>query len=178
MTSFNVLSYNIMVPVPEPIRFYGQRERAQRVKDVIRDLDQKHNLDVVILNEVCTPESQSIVFTDLPSIGFAHRTKKLTDVFIAASGGVILFSKHPITQEACTIFGDKCLGADCLAAKAKKAAEGEQRKAANAAKLQKRQADHDARAAKKMREAEQRTAEAAARTQAKEQAKADARVQK
>jgi len=64
------------------------------------------------------------------------------------------------------------------AAKAKKAAEGEQRKAANAAKLQKRQADHDARVAKKMREAEQRTAEAAARAQAKEQAKADARVQK
>ena len=63
------------------------------------------------------------------------------------------------------------------AAKAKKTAEGEQRKAANAAKFQKRQADHDARVAKKLREAEQRTAEMAARGQAKEQAKADAKVQ-
>jgi colicin import membrane protein len=47
------------------------------------------------------------------------------------------------------------------AAKAAKAVEGEKRKIAEAEKLHKKQADHDARVAKKMHEAEQRAAEAA-----------------
>ncbi len=117
MTTFSVVVYNIMVPVPPPIRIYGQTERAQRVKDVIRDLDQEYQLDVVILNEVIAPEAQSIVCTDMVKLGFPYRTKKLSEVFTAVSGGIIVFSKHPITQEACTIFGDKCTGTDCLAAK-------------------------------------------------------------
>lgn len=51
------------------------------------------------------------------------------------------------------------------AAKAAKAAAGEKRKMAEAEKLHKKQADHDARVAKKMHEAEQRAAQAAEKKQ-------------
>lgn len=115
-TTFNVLVYNIFSPVPEPLRFYGQKERSVRVKDVLRQLDQQHDLDVVILDEVIAPETQSVIFTDLPTLGFKYKTKKITEVF-SVNGGVVVFSKHPITQEACTVFGDRCVGIDCFAAK-------------------------------------------------------------
>jgi len=115
-TTFNVLVYNIFSPVPEPLRFYGQRERSVRVKDVIRELDQKYDLDVIILNEVIAPDTQSVIFRDMPELGFKYKTKKITEVF-AVHGGIVVFSKHPITQEACTVFGDRCLGIDCFASK-------------------------------------------------------------
>lgn len=116
MTTFNVLVYNIFSPVPEPLRFYGQKERSVRVKDVIRELDQKYDLDVIVMNEVIAPDTQNVVFHDMPTIGFPYKTKKITEAF-AVHGGIVLFSKHPITQEACTVFGDRCLGIDCFAAK-------------------------------------------------------------
>lgn len=114
--TLNVLNYNIMTPVPEPIRFYGQNERAERVKDVIRELDQQYDLDVIILNEVVSIPSQKIIFRDMPTVGFPYHTSKLTEV-LSVTGGVLLFSKHPITQQESSTFGDNCTGIDCFAAK-------------------------------------------------------------
>lgn len=115
-TTFNVLVYNIFSPVPEPLRFYGQHERSVRVKPVLRELDQKYDLDVIILNEVCAPDTQKVIFRDLPDLGFPYHTQKITEHF-SVHGGIIVFSKYPITQEACTVFGDRCIGIDCFAAK-------------------------------------------------------------
>lgn len=114
--TLNVMVYNIFSPVPEPLRFYGQSERCARVKDVIQELDQKYHLDVIVLNEVIAPETQTVIFRDMPLIGFKYRTRKITEAF-TVHGGIVLFSKHPITQESFTVFGDKCVGIDCFAAK-------------------------------------------------------------
>lgn len=113
---FNILVYNIFSPVPEFIRMYGQKERAMRVKDVVRDLDQKFDLDVIIMNEVIHLNTQKIVFRDMPDIGFKYKTRKISEG-LKVHGGIIVFSKHPITQECFTIFGDECVGTDCLADK-------------------------------------------------------------
>jgi endonuclease/exonuclease/phosphatase family metal-dependent hydrolase len=113
---FHVLVYNIMEPVPEPIRYYGQKERSERIKDVIRDLDQKHDVDVIVMNEVIAPIAQTIIFEDMEKLGFVYKTSKLTDIF-TVTGGTLIFSKYPITMEDRTIFGDKCTGIDCFAAK-------------------------------------------------------------
>ena len=117
MIDFKILSFNIFCPVIEPIRFSGQKPRAQRVKDVIQLLDKKENLDVIIINEIIVPEVQTIVTTDMDAIGFRYHTQKLSAPLTPVSGGTVIFSKHPIVMEDATIFGDKCKGADCLAAK-------------------------------------------------------------
>ena len=112
----NILTYNIMEPVPEPIRYYGQKERTMRVKDVIRNIDEKYHIDVVVLNEVVALPAQKVIFRDMEEIGFVHHTSKLMGV-LSVTGGILLFSKHPITQEEISTFGDKCTGIDCFAAK-------------------------------------------------------------
>ena len=113
----NVCVFNIFTPVPEPLRIYGQKERCERVKDVVKQLDQQYNLDVLILNEVIAPYSQATIKRDMKAIGFVHYTDKLLDVFSIVNGGILIFSKHPIVQQDYTIFGDKCMGTDCFAAK-------------------------------------------------------------
>ena len=114
--SFNVLSYNIFCPVPEPLRYYGQKPRANRVAAVIKSLDQTENLDAVIMNEVIAPECQDIIYRDMDAIGFKYRTAKLTSP-MTITAGTLIFSKHPITMEDSTLFGDKCTGVDCVVAK-------------------------------------------------------------
>jgi endonuclease/exonuclease/phosphatase family metal-dependent hydrolase len=111
-----VLVYNVMEPVPEPIRYYGQKERAERLQSVIQDLDRQYQIDVLILNEVIAPVAQKVILPALHDIGFVYKTSKLTDTF-TVTGGILIFSKHPITMEDQTLFGDKCTGIDCFAAK-------------------------------------------------------------
>jgi len=113
---FNVLSYNIFCPVPEPLRYYGQKPRASRVAAVVQSLDKTENIDAVIMNEVIAPECQEIIYRDMDAIGFRYRTAKLTAP-MTITAGTLIFSKHPITMEDSTLFGDKCTGIDCVVAK-------------------------------------------------------------
>ncbi len=112
-TVLNIVTYNVFCAVIEPVRIYGVTERAHRVKDVIQSLQ---DIDVVVLCEVIAPSSRSIIIPDMKSIGFSYRTEELTSS-IAFPGGVIIFSRHPITMHDMTLFGDKCITDDCLAAK-------------------------------------------------------------
>lgn len=112
----NVLTYNVMEPVPEPIRYYGQKERTERVKLVLSELDAEYDLDVVILNEVVALPAQKVIFQDMHDLGFVYRTTKLSNT-LSVTGGVLIFSKHPLTQEESTTFGDSCTGIDCFCAK-------------------------------------------------------------
>lgn len=113
---FTVGVYNILQPVPEIIRRYGQRERSERIKDVVHNLDTQFNLDVLVCNEVINSFSKEALGRDMPTLGFVYRTKPLTDTF-AVDGGTVVFSKYPIVQEANMIFADDCHGSDCCASK-------------------------------------------------------------
>jgi len=113
---FNLLSMNVFFPVGAPIRFHGQNERSIRVKNVIQEIDKKENIDAVIFNEVIIPECEAIILKDMENLGFRYRTEQLSAPF-AVYGGTLIFSKHPITMQDRTLFGDKCTTTDCLSAK-------------------------------------------------------------
>ena len=58
--SLNICTYNLMLPIDEPIRYNGQYERASRV---IHDIDMvtPGGIDVIILQELMIPRLQAIV---------------------------------------------------------------------------------------------------------------------
>ena len=116
LVEFNVLVYNIMVPVLPPIRKYGQFERAARAQDIVQQCMDKANVDVVVINEAIPAAIDEIVNDSLKQLGFVHRTEFLKD-FMVERGGIVIFSKHLITQQSSTFFGSSCSGSDCLATK-------------------------------------------------------------
>jgi phospholipase C len=116
MTPFNILVYNIMTPVLPPIKVYGQWERAKRVKDVMEICMKTCHLDVVVLNEVIPRPIHKSIVKDMASIGFLHHTEALSDI-LTEYGGVLIFSKHPISQQSQSLYGSACIGSDCLSSK-------------------------------------------------------------
>lgn len=117
-TTFRVLTFNIFCPLPEPLKLYGQTERARRVADVIQNIEAQHSsIDVVVLQEVMAPNVQTIIFEAMPRLGFQYHTSRLSQPLTVVTGGTLIFSKHPITFEDQTVFGDRCVGSDCFAAK-------------------------------------------------------------
>ena len=113
MWSVRILTYNMFTPVAPPLRVYGQAERASRVGEVVA---QFADLDVVVLNEAIVPWAFEKARASLHALGFVHHTEQLQDPFSVA-GGVVIFSRHPLTQQERSSFGDKCHGIDCLASK-------------------------------------------------------------
>ena len=112
-----IVTYNIMTPVMPPVRFYGQRERAQRVVDVVRLCEQEAPVDILVLNEVIPGEIDATVTRLLASIGFSERTPTFKDGTLMGSSGVILFSRHRISQSQHVFYGQTCAGVDCLCSK-------------------------------------------------------------
>lgn len=108
-----ILTYNVMIPVLKPIRYYGQEERARKLFESIAHIQ---DLDIVILNELIPSSIEKIVTEEAKKHGFIYKTHPLTNI-ITVNGGIIVFSKHEIIQQDFTIFGDYCVGSDCLAAK-------------------------------------------------------------
>lgn len=117
-TVFRVLTYNIFCPLPEPLRLCGQTERARRVADVIQNIEAQHDsIDAVVFQEVMAPNVQTLILDAMPRIGFPYHTTRLSQPLTVVTGGALIFSKHPITFEDQTTFGDRCVGSDCFAAK-------------------------------------------------------------
>lgn len=114
-TSLTVLTYNIMLPVPEPIRYYGQTERADRVKSIIESIQSDSKIDCIVFNELITPYAQKRVLQDMKDLGFIYQTTKLSTLF-AVTGGIFIVSKHPIIREELNIFKSSS-GYDRLSAK-------------------------------------------------------------
>lgn len=112
----NVLVYNIMQTLPEPIRFYGTKERAVNVIKVVEDIDLQHRLDVVIFNEVITLHAQEVIENDMRDMGFVYSSDKLQNTFMI-TGGTKIYSRYPILECKTSPFGDNCSGVDCFAAK-------------------------------------------------------------
>lgn len=113
---FNIMTYNVMLPLLPPIKIYGQLERLQRVPRVVELCKQECSLDAVVLCEVIPPSVYKTLITSMAAIGFSFYTKPLKDV-LTGYGGVVVFSKREIHQQAQTLYGETCSGADCLSAK-------------------------------------------------------------
>jgi endonuclease/exonuclease/phosphatase family metal-dependent hydrolase len=111
---WRVLNYNVMIPVPQPIRYYGQKERASRVFDVV---NRYQDLDVLVLNEVIPPKIRKIIHEAGEQAGFVHRTDTMSHWATLVSSGLFIMSPHPIVEEDSVRFGNACSGSDCLSSK-------------------------------------------------------------
>ena len=116
MTTLNVLSYNLMLPVRKPIRIYGQEDRAQRVHEAVGILDNEFEVDVVLVNELIPTIYRDVVENHMKEKGFQYHSKPIQDK-ATVDGGVIVFSKHPIIHQDFELYGSHCAGSDCFAAK-------------------------------------------------------------
>ena len=110
-----------MTPVPEPIRFMGQKERAERIPEALgRFADTLERLDTITIEEAIDTEAHDILATGLFNMGFIYKTDQivgsLTD-FKVVQGGVVLFSRHPITKQVVKMFDRSARIEDCLVAK-------------------------------------------------------------
>ena len=120
---FNGVTWNIMAPVPEPIRYCGQKERMRRVRPALTQhiatlIDKP--LDVVVLQESIIVAQHRIVSRDLHAHGFIHESRQLVGKLRAlkfVQGGVVVFSRHPILHQDHCIFEGLCDKEDCFAAK-------------------------------------------------------------
>jgi endonuclease/exonuclease/phosphatase family metal-dependent hydrolase len=119
----NVCTYNVMLTVPEPIRFNGQVERAMRIPECISLLDAEiGGLDVIVFVELISPDVRQTVINKMQKLGWPYISKKISanpffDSFKTVSGGVIIVSKYPIIYEYTYVFEDACEGYDCTACK-------------------------------------------------------------
>lgn len=102
--------FNVMLPVQPPIRHYAQRERLEKIPEVVQQL----NADVLCLNEVI-PKSYDHELNQLLLPLYPYRTSPLSEI-LSENGGIIIFSKFPIEVEASKKF-QECSGSDCFAAK-------------------------------------------------------------
>ena len=122
MWDLTVCTYNLMLTVPQPIRYNGQMERAKRIPTVLKDIDEKTPLDVVVFQELIAPACRKVVLKGMKKAGWKHASKLLsTNPFSASlkivSGGVMVCSKYPILFEKNLVFRGECEGFDCNACK-------------------------------------------------------------
>lgn len=117
-----VASYNIMIPVQEPLRLNGQRKRIDLLPAAIAKMDKQENIDVLCLQELIPPEYRSILLKELYKRGWKYVTKPLNTSYFSGkvklvSGGVVICSKYPIITEYQSVFDTECVSEDCMACK-------------------------------------------------------------
>ena len=124
MWSVNMMTYNLMLPVSEPLRFNGQEQRSSRIPAELAKLDATMlgGLDIVAFQELIPPGYRHKVLLAMRQIGFPFQTPVLsvpftTNQFKLASGGVVICSRHPIIATSNHVFDTICEGADCMACK-------------------------------------------------------------
>ena len=110
------MSYNIFCPVPAPLRYTGQVERMERIPIALQAADKEYGIDVLIIQE--TIAHRPLLLAGLQEhLGFEYFTKPIIHPAAAVSGGIIIASKTPFTDETSHVFLGDCTDADCLAAK-------------------------------------------------------------
>jgi endonuclease/exonuclease/phosphatase family metal-dependent hydrolase len=107
-----ILSYNIFMPVAEPVRYIEQGERAKKLPAFIASL----NPDVVVIQESMTDYLHSIISVELRRLGYLYETEQLRKRRALVQGGVVIFSRFPIINQHRKLF-EQCSGSDCLSAK-------------------------------------------------------------
>ena len=121
---FTLATYNIMAPVPVPVRFNGQMERMARVAPALERYQASPGgvrLDAVVFQESIVAAQHAVLRKGMREAGFEYETPPLLASVgdgQLANGGVVVFSRHPITEHRVAPFaGCGCEGADCLCAK-------------------------------------------------------------
>jgi hypothetical protein len=79
MIEFNCVTWNLMCPVPSPLRFLGQKARMERFAETLsRCIDGPIcHLDAVVVQESIVNKYTNIIRRDLQTIGFEYVTDAL-----------------------------------------------------------------------------------------------------
>lgn len=121
MCDLTCVSWNIMAPVPTPIRYTGQVERMERIPTVFAEqLDNIKFADICVVQESIVNDLHVRLRKGMQRIGFIYETKQLVGSimrFKIVQGGVVIFSRFPIVRQDTVIFEGLCDKEDCLAAK-------------------------------------------------------------
>lgn len=117
MPKWNIMTYNLMIPVSPPFRMYGQAERAAKVHEVVKraESDMKQTLDALIINELVPNDYVSQITKDLQELGFHYRSSALQK-HIKLNGGIWIFSRIPIEKHFIKPFSN-CTDLDCIITK-------------------------------------------------------------
>lgn len=116
--TYNVCTYNVMIPVPEPIRFNGQFERSRRIKSGVEEIQSKvGDIDVLCFQEIMPDRYRVVVEDGMKEIGLKYITKPLTHANALADGGILICSRHPIVQQYHLPFRSDCISDECLCTK-------------------------------------------------------------
>ena len=116
---WNILLYNVMIPVLPPLKYYGQHERVSRIGSMVRKLEKDTNVrfDVLVFNELIPISIINEATKQLVQEGFIYMSQTLSSQFKMVQGGVVIFSRWPIESVKLHHFGGTCKGSDCLADK-------------------------------------------------------------
>lgn len=115
-----ICTYNVMLSVPEPIRFNGQYERATRIPGALKRLNKKVDTDIIIFVELMDEQYINMIRNHMYASGWVYTSdvhiNKLKSVKLANSG-IFIVSKYPIIYQFEHTFQSACDGYDCNAAK-------------------------------------------------------------
>jgi endonuclease/exonuclease/phosphatase family metal-dependent hydrolase len=117
---FYACTYNVMAPVNEPLRYTGQKERMMRIPEALSHMPHFTDLDVLVVQESIQASLHHVLGQHLLPWGFTQQTGQLHASWKKGQlvqGGVVIFSRRPITRVRKHVFRGLCQGADCLAAK-------------------------------------------------------------
>ena len=122
--NLNVLTYNVLLTVPQPLRNFGQDERSKLIPYLLKraEIDQGVEFDVVVFTELIAPAYRKKVIEGMKQFGWPHCGQILSkNPFFGqlklVSGGVVIVSKYPITYTTAHIFERECESFDCQACK-------------------------------------------------------------
>lgn len=124
MWSIQVCTYNVMLPVIEPIRSNGQARRVEVLPQAIKEMSDtvRGGIDVIVLQEVIPTQYRQQLLSKLALYGWVYTSNPLQTPFMSGnlklvSGGIVICSKHPILTQHQSIFDTDCQHADCAACK-------------------------------------------------------------
>jgi endonuclease/exonuclease/phosphatase family metal-dependent hydrolase len=123
MIGISVCTYNVMLPVPEPIRFNGQSKRTESIPLALSKMSTSYGgIDVFVITELISKRARKIMITKMKQLGWRFcsavlRAPTLISPLKIADGGVVVFSKYPIVYQHSHVFEDACTGYDCSASK-------------------------------------------------------------
>lgn len=112
---YSIMTYNVFLTVPKPIRHTGQMNRATRIKEALRPL--VRDVDVIIFTELNIDVWRRRVVMDMKRLGFRYHTSKERRFPSLLSSGIVVCSRHPIVRCRRMYFRRSCAGSDCLASK-------------------------------------------------------------
>ena len=115
MLDIKLCTYNVMMSVPKPIRFNGQKERSKRLSEIILYLEEIHGkFDVLVFTEHIV--NTDIVRNMLKENGW-HFTSGYYRGLAPIHGGILLYSRYPIVDIKYRPFYTNCSSYDCLIGK-------------------------------------------------------------